>query len=684
MNATNKIEPRHLKCNAYLYIRQSTLRQVFENQESTKRQYALRQRAIALGWPAEKVIVIDSDLGRSGASTADREGFKRLVTEVSMGRAGLVMGLEVSRLARNSTDWHRLLEICALSGTLILDEDGVYDPAYFNDRLLLGLKGTMSEAELHILRARLQGGIINKARRGELQMPLPIGYVYDPEGRVRFDPDVRIQESIRHLFRTFRRTGSATATVKEFRKEGLLFPRRRGHESKKGEVIWGQLDHTRTLRILHHPRYAGVFCFGRSRHRTKSDGTIHSTKLLREDWIAFIPDAHEAYITEIEFEENVRTLQNNAQAHGVNRERGPVREGPALLQGLGICAVCGDSLTVRYHTIENRLIPTYVCQKRRTREGAPVCQSIPGGNIDQAIGKLLVETVSPIAIDVALEVQRQIEARSDETDRLRDQEVERASFEADLARRRYMKVDPSNRLVADSLEADWNEKLRILNEAQDRRESARQVDHIRVNDSHRARLMTLATDFPYLWANPKTPDKERKRMVRLLIEDVTLLKGTEVRAQVRFKGGALHTLTVPLTKTAWQLRETPRVVIETMDKLLNEYTDEGIAAELNRLGLKSGEGERFHRKMVARIRKTHGLKTRFERLRDKGLLTLDEFASRLNVSTDTVKMWRRAGLIEGERADDRGQCCFYPPGPDTPVKWAHRKSRKEVKRSLGK
>ena len=221
-----KVQARHLKRNAYLYVRQSTLRQVFENTESTKRQYDLRQRAMALGWAADQVIVIDSDLGQSGASAVDRAGFQRLVTEVSLGRAGIVMGLEVSRLARNSTDWHRLLEICALADSLILDEDGVYDPAHFNDRLLLGLKGTMSEAELHVLRARLRGGILNKARRGELEIRLPIGFIYDAQGSVRLDPDARIQESIRQLFRTFRRTRSATATVKAFRNQGLQFPRR--------------------------------------------------------------------------------------------------------------------------------------------------------------------------------------------------------------------------------------------------------------------------------------------------------------------------------------------------------------------------------------------------------------------------------------------------------------------------
>ena len=267
-----KVQASHLKRNAYLYVRQSTLRQVFENTESTKRQYGLRQRAIALGWSEDRIIVIDSDLGQSGASSADREGFQRLVAEVGVGHAGIVLGLEVSRLARNSTDWHRLLEICAITDTLILDEDGVYDPAHFNDRLLLGLKGTMSEAELHVLRARLQGGILSKARRGELEMRPPVGLVYNSEGAIILDPDQQVQHCLRWLFETFRRTGSATATARAARQQGLAFPRRCAKGAHKGELLWTGLDHSHVLRILHNPRYAGAFVYGRTHTRKTVDG----------------------------------------------------------------------------------------------------------------------------------------------------------------------------------------------------------------------------------------------------------------------------------------------------------------------------------------------------------------------------------------------------------------------------
>ena len=450
-----KVQVTHLRRNAYLYIRQSTLRQVFENTESTQRQYALRQRAVALGWSEERIIVIDSDLGQSGASSADREGFQRLVAEVGVGRAGIVLGLEVSRLARNSMDWHRLLEICALTDTLILDEDGIYDPAHFNDRLLLGLKGTMSEAELHVLRARLQGGILNKARRGELEMRPPVGLVYNAEGVIMLDPDKQVQHCLRWLFATFRRTGSATATARAARQQGLAFPRRCGKGPHQGELLWASLDHSQVLRILHNPRYAGAFVYGRSHTRKTVDGGSHVQRVSRDQWDTLIPGAYEGYLAWEEFEQNQRRLHESAQAIGADRRHGPPREGPALLQGLVICGRCGNRMTVRYHSRRGRLCAEYVCQREGIQHAEPICQRTPGAGIDEAIGKLLVEAVNPVALEVTLAVQRELQARMDEADRLRHKQVERAQYEADLAQRRYMRVDPDNRLVADSLEADW-------------------------------------------------------------------------------------------------------------------------------------------------------------------------------------------------------------------------------------
>lgn len=351
----NKVTAGHLQRRAYLYIRQSTLRQVFENTESTRRQYALRDKALALGWASEQIHVIDSDLGKSGAER-DRVGFQQLVTEVSLDRVGIVMSLEVSRLARNSTDWHRLLELCALTGTLILDEDGLYDPAHFNDRLILGLKGTMSEAELHVLRARLQGGIRNKARRGDLRLPPPVGFVYDPQSRLVFDPAQQVQDAVRLVFAMFARTGSACAVVKWFRHQQLRFPRRLHHGPQRGDLVWGDLSHSRVLHLLHNPRYAGAFVFGRMRVRRSLDGHTTVRPVPQAHWQVVLPAPHLGDITGATFEANQPALRDNAQARGLERTS-PPRAGPALLQGLGLCGRCGARMTVRYPPVRGTLVP---------------------------------------------------------------------------------------------------------------------------------------------------------------------------------------------------------------------------------------------------------------------------------------------------------------------------------------
>jgi DNA invertase Pin-like site-specific DNA recombinase len=667
-----KVDARHLKRNAYLYVRQSTLRQVLENTESTQRQYALKQRAVALGWAPDQIVVVDSDQGQSGASAVDREGFQRLVTEVGMGRAGIVMGLEVSRLARNSTDWHRLLEICALTDTLILDEDGVYDPAHFNDRLLLGLKGTMSEAELHLLRARLIGGMMSKARRGELQMRLPIGLAYDAAGRVVLDPDKQVQQTLRIFFETFRRTGSAMATVKAFRQQGLSFPRRVGHGPNKGEVLWGPLLHHRALWLLHNPRYAGAFCYGRSRQRKLGDGRYK--KLPREEWIALIRDAHVGYIGWDDFERNQELLRENAAIHGQDRRRSPPREGPALLQGLVICGVCGARMSVRYHQWRGRLVPQYVCQRDGIERAEPICHHVPGAIVDDAVGKVVVEMVTPMALEVTLAVQKELEAHFEKADALRRKQVERAQYEVDLARR-YMRVDPDNRLVADSLEAEWNAKLRVLREAQDQYLRERDADRSMLDQEQRARIVALTNDLPALWRDPATPDRERKRMLRLLIDDVTLLKGNEVTAHIRFRGGATQTLSLPRPLSAWKLRQIDPDLIAEIDRLIDQHTDREIAAILRDRGVRTYEGTIPHRTMIGRLRHDYGLASRFDRLRAAGLLTRDETAKALGIHISTVKAWRNKGWLRAVAYNDKSDYLYERPGEDAPKKFKWKKGR---------
>jgi DNA invertase Pin-like site-specific DNA recombinase len=663
--AHQKVNAGHLKRNAYLYVRQSTLRQVFENTESTKRQYGLRQHAVALGWPVERIIVIDSDLGQSGASAVDREGFQKLVTEVGLAKAGIVLGLEVSRLARNSTDWHRLLEICALTDTLILDEDGVYDPSPFNDRLLLGLKGTMSEAELHVLRARLQGGILNKARRGELQCPLPVGFLYNANNEPVLDPDKQVQESIRFFFDTFRRTASACAVVKAFRQKGLLFPRRLKKGPNKGDLVWAELPHSRALHILHNPRYAGAFVYGRSRTRKNPDGSTSYTRLPRDQWI-LLKNTHPGYISWEQYEANLLRLRENAQAIGADRRKSLPREGPALLQGMVVCGVCGSRMTVRYHTRQGRIIPDYVCQRDGIEHAIAICQHIVGERIDSAVGQLLVESVAPLALEVTLSVQQELQARVDEVDKLRKKQVERARYEADLAQRRYLHVDPANRLVADSLEADWNEKLRALTEAHEQYERQRRQDRAIIDEQQRAKIAALASDFPRLWRDPKTPDRERKRMVRLLLEDVTLIRKDQIMVHVRFKGGATKTITLPRPLTSWELKTTPAAVVAEIDRLMDHHTDKEIVGILNDRGTVSGEGKPFSSRIIARIRRDYELKPRYDRLREKGLLTIEEISARLNVPRLRVRIWRSHGLLRAYPANDKDAWLYEDPGPDPP------------------
>jgi DNA invertase Pin-like site-specific DNA recombinase len=670
LDARHKITAAHLSRQAYLYVRQSTLRQVLENTESTKRQYALRERAVALGWKPDQVVVIDSDLGQSGAD-ADRAGFQRLVAAVGVGEVGVVLGLEVSRLARSSSDWHRLLEICALANTLILDEDGLYDPSHFNDRLLLGMKGTMSEAELHVLRARLIGGQLAKASRGELEVPLPVGLVYDATAKVILDPDQSVQQAIHQFFDTFRRTGSATGTVRAFREQGLLFPRRTPSGPHKGELVWGVLLHYRALNVLKNPRYAGAFAYGRTRTTKpgQPSGLRHS--LPRDEWHTLILDAHPGYITWEQHEQNLARLRANSAAYGAERRHGPPREGPALLQGLAVCGRCGGRMTVRYYMRHGQPVPQYCCQSEGIKRAESPCQRVVGADVDRAIADLLIDTMTPLALEVALSVQDELASRADETDRMRRQQIERARYEADLAQRRYLRVDPDNRLVAATLEAEWNNKLRALDIAQEDYDRQRQGDAL-LDDDKRERILALATDFPRLWQDPSTPARERKRMARLLIDDVTLLLGNQVLdIHVRFRGGDTRSLQLARPRSITDLRKLDPAVVTEIDRLIDDHTDSEIAAALDAAGYQPPVGDRFTIWIVWKIRNAHGLGSRRERLRRRGMLTLDEMAETLRVHPQTVKDRASRGQIISVVYNDKHERLYAPPQPVATIACAH-------------
>jgi DNA invertase Pin-like site-specific DNA recombinase len=665
--AASKVTAAHLARTALLYVRQSSLKQVIHNTESALRQYDLRGKATALGWDADQITVIDIDQGQSGASAADREGFQQLVAEVSLGRAGIVLGLECSRLARNNADWHQLLELCAMTGTLICDEDGLYDPRSFNDRLVLGMKGQISEAELHFIKARLRGGQISKARRGELILPLPVGLVYDPAGKVILDPDTAIQGALRHLFTTFEATGSATAVVKTFRAAGLLFPWRHQKGPRKGEIDWQPLRHHAVLRVLHNPRYAGAFTYGRTTHQAWPGGKDSARKLPRDQWTSFIPGAHPGYITLGQYEANIAKLAANAAAHGRDRATGPPREGNALLQGIIICGRCGTRMTVRYHHRRGADWPDYLCQRDGIENARPICTAIPGAGLDQAIGQLLLGSLTPLAAEAALQVSAELEHRAAEADALRAAHVDRARYHADLARRRYLAVDPANRLVAGTLEADWNTALRALNDAQETYDKARREHAGQLTDTQKTRIGQLVTDLPAIWNDPATPARERKRIARLLLTDVTVTRTSDtITAHVRLAGGQHHTLTLPVPKTGPEARRTPPEVLTAINELLGQHTTGEIAGILNRRGLHSGTSEPFHRLIVDHIVRAYRIPTRRHRLRSQGMLTLAETAAAHGVTNNTIKAWRRAGIVTGTRYNDKGEFLYEPPDPANP------------------
>jgi DNA invertase Pin-like site-specific DNA recombinase len=656
----------HLSRLACLYVRQSTLQQVFEHTESTSRQYALRERAQALGWAEERIVVIDQDLGHSGTSTADRLGFQWLVAEVGLGRVGLVLGLEVSRLARNSRDWHQLLEICALTRTLILDEEGLYDPATFNDRLLLGLKGAMSEAELFVMRARLQGGILNKARRGALKLTLPIGLCYTEGDAIVLDPDLQVQASIGEVFRSFEHTGSACATVRHCRHQHLLFPRRVRSGAHQGEIVWGDIQHHDVLRVLHHPAYAGAYAFGRTRTTKSADGKVHIEDVTRAEWVVLMKDVHVGYICWEDYERNEAQLAMNSQAYAPQRFS-PPREGPALLQGLVLCGRCGERMTVRYHQrAGSRIVPDYLCAHKSIEQGEPPCQRIPGSDLDRAIGTLLMERMTPEALALTLAVQDEVVQRADEARRLRHLQVERAHYEANLAQRRYLKVDPDNRLVATILEAEWNTKLRELEEARAIEEQYNQSDQHQVSPQERTEVDGVPERFRQFWNDPRTTVRQRKRAVRLVIEDVTVHKFDQIVAHIRFKGGTTQTITVPLPPPFAQSRLTAPETLAAMDRLLEEYTDAEVAEQLNQQGYRTFDGLLFQGIHVYQLRRHHDIPSRYARLRDQGMLTAEELARSLDVSAQVI--WRRyhQGRIVGVRYNDRGSCLFSPPQENQP------------------
>jgi DNA invertase Pin-like site-specific DNA recombinase len=642
----SRVAPHHLSRDAYLYIRQSTPRQIIENGESTRRQYALQERAIRLGWPAPRIHIIDQDLGMSGAHSVARDGFKELVAAVGLHKVGIVLGLEVSRLARNSVDWQQLLQLCAYTDTLILDEEGIYDPSAFNDRLLLGLKGTMSEAELHLLRSRLRGGILNKARRGDLVLRLPVGFARLADGRCVHNPDAGIQASIAAVFEAFAATGNVAGTVRRLLASGIRFAQLAWGGVTTGAILWCDYNATRVRNILTNPAYAGAYVYGRRRCRQAPDGHIERCWLAPEAWTVVIPDRFLGYVSWTEFQAIQIQLRSNAQAFGRPTAFGPPREGPALLQGRVMCGRCGSPMYVRYGGRRgNRPTARYVCVDQAAARRA-ACQSVPAGDVDAATARLMLELMTPMAVEMTLAIQNELDRRVADSEQHHQLRITRARYESDAVRRRFMLVDPANRLVAAGLEAEWNTRLAELATAEEEFACFRAQTQAQLGADMRRRILALTHDLPQLWANPAVIDRERKEILALLIEDVTLLSDrTAITAQLRLRGGACRTLTLTRSSVAPRKRN-PADIVAQIDHLLELGDDASVANHLNIAGIRNWHNAPFTKSQITNVRRGRALPSHHQRRQSAGYATAGELAERYNVTRTTIRSWALNGLLE--------------------------------------
>jgi excisionase family DNA binding protein len=665
ISAREKIRSEHLERLAIVYLRQSSPRQVRENIRSTERQYALAEEAVRLGWESERVVVVDGDLGISGrfSDTQAREGYKQLVARVCLGEVGAIFGLEIARLARSNAELQRLLEFCGLTDTLVIDTDGIYDLQSFNDRLLLGLKSQMSEAELHIITSRLQGAKRAAAERGELRFPLPVGYVYDDEGQTVIDPDAEVQAAISDLFAAFEQTGSAYGVVGAFK--GRRFPKRAYGGAWAGQLRWGELTHPRVLGVLSNPCYAGAYVFGRyrSRRAVRPDGTITTkiTELPRPEWPVLIPDHHQGYITWERYLANERRLADN-DTHSGQR---PPREGRAICQGILRCGACGRSMT----TLHRREGSYYECgHSRADHVNTPACRSVKAAVVDELVTRRLLEALAPEEIALALAAADEVADRRTRASRALELRVERARYDAVRAERAFHACEPENRLVARSLETRWEQKLRELAEAE--AELAEQTAP--APEPSREQIERLARDVPALWAAETTSEKDRKRLLRALIADVTLTSepgSRELRVGIRWRSGAAEQHTVQRPKTRAEVTRTAPEAVELTRRLAPEHTNAQIAEQLNAAGLRTSTGGPFASEHVQWIRWRHKIAYPTTWAQD-GELTVGQIAERLGVSDGTIYDWISTGKLAARRGP--GNRLYIPFDPDIAQKCRQR------------
>ena len=657
----DKLHAWHRERLAVVYVRQSTVQQVLNHQESTRLQYGLVSRAQALGWTADRVLVIDDDLGKSAASTQGRAGFQRLVSEVSLDHVGIIFGVDMSRLARSNKDWHQLLELCALFHTLIADLDGIYDPVQYNDRLLLGLKGTMSEAELHILKQRMHQGRLSKARRGELQFALPVGYVWSSMGEIQLDPDEQVQQVVRLIFRKFEELGTLGGLVRYLAHHQIQLGIRVREGPGKGELVWRRPNRATLQTMLKHPLYAGSYVYGRRQQdprRTQPERPRSGRVVMTMDqWLVLLPNSCPAYIAPEQYERNQARLQaNRARADAM----GATRAGAALLAGLVVCARCGCRLTVHYDGDGH--LHTYECVERWTHYGEPKCQHLAGLCLDTFISQQVLAALEPAALELSLIATERVEQERTELDRLWQQRRERAAYEVERAARQYQVVEPEHRLVARTLERAWEEKLVAQQQLEE--EYHRFVQHKPrlLSETEREAIRHLATDIPALWAAPTTTAADRKEIIRQVVERVTVdVQGSSERVKVCIEwigGGSTEGVVIRPVGKLSDLSTYPQICHQVQTLTEAGWAATAIAQALNDAGYCSAHGTAsFGAQTIRELQRRLGVRAPRPRLRSReGLLPEEwwpaELVRSLGIPRASLSNWIRQGLVRARQLDE--------------------------------
>jgi DNA invertase Pin-like site-specific DNA recombinase len=690
MSENAKITEAHRRRRAVVYVRQSSVGQLERNTESAARQYALRERAIELGWPAGSVAVVDEDTGRSGASSDSRLGFTELAAEVGLGHVGLILALETSRLARSSADWHRLLDLCALTETLIADADGVYSPQEFNDRLLLGLKGTMSEAELHLIRARLVGGLRNKAERGELRLPLPVGLDRDDDDGTVLCPDEQVRHAIERVFGLWRELGSARQVAMELVAEDQKLPRRTVGERR---IRWARATYGAVHDFLTNPAYAGAFVYGRQRTEKRLDeqGRVRARRVEVpiEEWSVCLLDHHPGYVSWDEYLATRKRLRANVRPRGEGG--GAAREGAALLQGLVRCGRCGRRMQVAYSGTGGKVV-RYACVRGRDmHQTGAACQSLGGGRLDKAVADAFLEAATPAGIAAAAGAVRELEERHEL--RLDGQRlaVERAGYEADRARRKFDACEPENRLVGRTLERALEDALAERERERGRLAELERARPAPLTDAEREELGGLARDLPRMWSASTTANRDRKGLLRALIGEVIVTCDHDKRratVEICWEGGARTELGVRLNAAGPpEAKRTAEDTLELIRRLAAHQPDRQIASILNRQGRPTATGLPFTEARVRSVRKRAGIPAAPPPDPDGEVVTVESAAGELRVSPQTIRRWIGAGLLPAEqvtpgapwriRLTDEIRARFVPDVPEGYVPLA------EAARALG-